>query len=244
MKGWLVVFAKAPQPGRVKTRLSPPFSSVEAAELYRCMLLDVLDESVAAAATLALEAIVAVDPPSAIADFAAQTPAGFCAIAQTGGDLGARMSHAARQAAAAGAPFALLRGSDSPCLDRVVLRDGVAALGAGADLVVCPDRDGGYNLIGLGARALECGPGGGLFDHPMSTATVLCDTFANAARLQLVTRQLAPGFDVDRFDDLRWLAARRLERGEIPCRRTIAFLDERRLWPPGDVARSALSSGA
>lgn len=243
MRGWLVLFAKAPQPGRVKTRLSPPLSSVEAAELYRCLLLDALDESAAAAATLGLEAVVAVDPPSAMAEFAAQTPAGFRAIAQASGELGARMSHIARQAAAAGAPFALLRGSDSPCLDRVVLRDAVAAL-AGADLVLCPDRDGGYSLVGLGARALERGPSGGLFDHPMSTPTVLRDTLARAERLQLAAGQLAPGFDVDCYEDLRWLAARRFERGEIPCRRTLAFLDQRRLWPPGDVSRSALSSGA
>jgi hypothetical protein len=243
MKGWLVVFAKAPHPGRVKTRLSPPLSSVEAAELYRCLLFDALEESAAAAAMLGLEAVVAVDPPSTTMEFAAQAPAGFRAVAQSSGELGARMSHVARQAAAAGAPFALLRGSDSPCLDRVVLRDAVAALAA-ADLVLCPDRDGGYNLVGLGARALERGPSGGLFDHPMSTATVLRDTLARAERLQLAAAQLAPGFDVDRYEDLRWLAARRFERGEIPCPRTLAFLDQGRLWPPGDVSRSPLSSGA
>ena len=238
MKGWLVVFAKAPQPGRVKTRLSPPLSSVEAADLYRCLLLDALDESVAAAAALGLEAVLAVDPPSATAELAAQSPAGFRAIAQTAGELGARMSHVARQAAAAGAPFALLRGSDSPCLDRVVLRDAVAAL-AGADLVICPDRDGGYNLVGLGMRALEWGPSGRLFDHPMSTPTVLRETLERAERLQLLAAQLPPGFDVDCYEDLRWLAARRLEPGTLPCRRTLAFVDEWRLWPHGDVARSS-----
>jgi len=243
MNGWLVVLAKAPHPGRVKTRLSPPLSSLEAAELYRCLLLDALDESAAAAVTLGLEAVVAVDPPSATAEFAAQAPAGFRAIAQASGELGARMSHVARQAAAAGAPFALLRGSDSPCLDRVVLRDAVAVL-TGADLVLCPDRDGGYNLVGLGARALERGPSGGLFDHPMSTPAVLRDTLVRAERLQLAAGQLAPGFDIDRYEDLRWLAAQRFEWGEIPCPRTLAFLDQRRLWPAAGVSRSALSSGA
>ena len=238
MKGWLVVFAKAPQPGRVKTRLSPPLSSVEAAELYRCLLLDALDESAAAAASLGLEAVVAVDPPSATAELAAQSPVGFRAIAQAAGELGGRMSHVARQAAAAGAPFALLRGSDSPCLDRAVLHAAVAAL-ASADLVVCPDRDGGYNLVGLGVGALERGPCGGLFDHPMSTPTVLRDTLTRAERLQLVAAQLPAGFDVDRYEDLRWLAAVRLERGALPCRRTLAFVDERRLWPPEDVSRSS-----
>ena len=243
MRGWLVVFAKAPQAGRVKTRLSPPLSPVEAAELYRCLLLDVLDESAAAARLLGLDAVVAVDPPSATADFAARAPGGFRVVAQGAGELGARMSHVARQAGAAGAPFALLRGSDSPCLDRYAMRDAVAAL-AGADLVLCPDRDGGYNLVGLGGRALARGPGGGLFDHPMSTSTVLCDTLARADRLDLRSEQLPPGFDIDRFEDLRWLAARRIERAAIPCSRTLTFLDEQRLWPSDDGPRSSLSSGA
>jgi hypothetical protein len=243
MNGWLVVFAKAPEPGRVKTRLSPPLSSAEAAELYRCLLFDALEESAAAAAKLGLEAVVAVDPPSATAELAVQAPVGFRAVAQSSGELGARMSHVARQAAAAGAPLALLRGSDSPCLDRVALGDAVAAL-ASADLVVCPDRDGGYNLVGLGVRALERGPRGGLFDHRMSTPTVLHDTLARAELLALVSRQLTAGFDVDCYQDLRWLAARRLDREALPCRRTLDFLDERRLWPPGDVSRSFLSSGA
>ncbi len=243
MRGWLVVFAKAPQPGRVKTRLSPPLSSLEAAELYRCMLLDVLEESAAAAAELGLEAVVAVDPASATAEFVEQAPAGFRAVAQVDGELGTRMRHVARQAAAAGAPFALLRGSDSPCLDRVVFGEAVAAL-VDADIVFCPDRDGGYNLVGLGGRALERGPRGGLFDHPMSTPTVLRDTLVGTERLQLVAHQLPPGFDIDRYEDLRWLAARRSERVTIPCRRTLAFLDERQLWPPRDEARSSLSSGA
>lgn len=230
MRGWLVVFAKAPQPGRVKTRLSPPLSSSEAAELYRCLLLDAFEESAAAAAELGLEAVVAVDPPSAAAELAALSPAGFRAIAQPTGELGARMNHFVRQAAAAGAPFALLRGSDSPCLDRAQLRDAVVSLTC-VDLVVCPDRDGGFNLIGLGPRALATGPAGGLFDHPMSTPTVLEETLARADLVRLSSEQLAVGFDVDRYEDLRWLAAARGERRSIPCRRTLAFLDERQLWP-------------
>ncbi len=236
-----MVFAKAPQPGHVKTRLSPPFSPAEAAEFYRCLLLDALDESSAAAAALGCEAVIAIDPPGAAAAIASQAPAGFRAIAQGAGDLGARMSHVARQAGAAGAPFALLRGSDSPCLDRGVLRDAIVAL-ADADLVLCPDRDGGYSLVGLGGRALERGPREGLFDHPMSTPTVLSDTLARAERSRLRTHRLPPGFDIDRFDDLRWLAAARRGRGAPRCPRTVAFLDEYRLWPPEDSSRSVLLS--
>jgi glycosyltransferase A (GT-A) superfamily protein (DUF2064 family) len=209
--------------------------------LYRCLLLDALDESAAAAAALGCEVVIAVDPPAAVAEIVSRAPAGFRAIAQSAGELGARMGHVAQQAGAAGASFALLRGSDSPCLDRAVLRQAVVAL-RDVDLVVCPDRDGGYNLVGLGAQALGRGPHDGLFDHPMSTPTVLQDTLERAERSRLRSQCLAPGFDVDRFDDLRWLAAARRAHTALPCRRTLAFLDERRLWPPMDSSRSPLPS--
>jgi rSAM/selenodomain-associated transferase 1 len=242
VRGWLVIFAKAPEPGYVKTRLSPPFSPAEAADLYRCLLLDALDESSLAASELGCEAVIAVDPRGAAEEIVSRAPAGFRAIAQGAGELGARMTHIARQAAAAGAPFALLRGSDSPCLDGASLRTAADAL-ADVDLVVSPDPDGGYNLIGLGARALLHGPGGGLFDHPMSTPAVLRDTLARAERLKLLVQLMPQGFDVDRFDDLRWLADERRRNAAIPCRRTLAFLDEGKRWPPDGSPRSSLSSG-
>ena len=70
------------------------------------------------------------------------------------------------------------------------------------------------------------------------------DVVARAGRLDLRIDLLAPGFDIDRFEDLRWLAERRLERPGIPCPRTLALLDEQRLWPPDDGPRSPLSPRA
>lgn len=237
-RGWLVVFAKAPVAGRVKTRFSPPFSPAEAASFYRCLLDDVLEVSAAAAQRLELEAVLAVDEPSAVAALTGAAPAGFHGIAQCGGALGARMSHVAHQAVAAGAPMVLLRGSDSPCLDFATLAEASGAL-ACADLAVSPDRDGGYNLVGLAGRALAGRALGALFDHPMSTPTVLTDTLAHAADLGLRAVELAPGFDLDRFDDLRWLAAARAARTPTGCPRTLAFLDERGLWPAYQGAERA-----
>ena len=230
-RGWLAVFAKAPRSGAVKTRLCPPFSPEQAAELYRCLLVDGLEESAHAARALGLEAVLAVDPPEAAAELAALAPAGFRALPQRGAELGARMAHLAQQAAAAGAPLALLRGSDSPTLARADLGRCVAGL-ARDDLVVGPDRDGGYHLLGLGPRALRCASS--LFDHPMSTPTVLRDTVGRAERLGLSVGRLEVGFDVDRFEDLHWLARARHQDESIPCRRTLSFLDEQRLWPLRD----------
>ena len=228
MNGWLVVFAKDPQPGRVKTRLSPPFSPAAAAAFYRCLLADVLDESAAAAELLGLDAVLAVDPPGSAAEMASEAPASFRAIAQAAGDLGERMGAVAGEAAAAGAAFALLRGSDSPCLARATLRQAVESL-ARADLVIGPDRDGGYDLVGLGPRALDRAASGRLFDHPMSHAGVLRETLARAHDLRV--HLLETGFDVDGFDDLRLLAEARAAGTAISCPRSLAFLDAHGLWP-------------
>jgi len=234
--GWLVVFAKVPVAGRVKTRLTPPFTPQQAAAFYRCLLADALDVSSASARMLGLEAVLCVDPPPETASLVAQAPRGMRAIAQQPGPLDVRMTRAAQQGFAAGAPFVMLRGSDSPCLGESAIGDAVAAL-ARADLVIRPDRDGGYDLVALGpaaGRAVDA-----LFGHPMSTPTVLRDTLDHAGRLALRSELLATGFDVDRFDDLRWLAAARHADASMPCPRTLAFLDEHRLWPAPASPRDA-----
>ena len=243
--GWLVVFAKAPAAGRVKTRFTPPLTPAEAAVLYRCLLDDVLEVSGAAAASLDLDAVLAVDAASEVATLTAQAPRGFRGIAQGHGALGDRMARAAHQAVAAGAPCVFLRGSDSPCMAEATLAAAVGALSR-VDLVVCPDRDGGYNLVGVRAQALSSSVLGQLFDHPMSVPTVLRDTLARAERLGLATHQLPTGFDLDRFEDLAWLAAVRHTSASDLCRRTLAFLDEHGLWPPGSdpvATRSAANGG-
>jgi glycosyltransferase A (GT-A) superfamily protein (DUF2064 family) len=133
------------------------------------------------------------------------------------------MEHALARELAAGRPV-LLRGSDSPTLDAAALAAALGAL-AVSDLVLCPDRDGGYNLVGLRK------PAPGLFDHPMSTASVLDDTLARARRLGLSHTLLPAGFDLDTAADLALLAeARRAGAGSL-CPRTLAFLDEAGLWP-------------
>jgi rSAM/selenodomain-associated transferase 1 len=228
VRGWIVVFAKEATAGHVKTRLSPPFSPAEAAAFYACLLADVLDETREAAASLGLETVLAVDPPGAVASMAALAPPGFRAIAQAPHDLGTRMTVVAHQAAAAGADFALLRGSDSPCLDRDVLGSAAAAL-ACSDLVFSPDQDGGYGLVGIGPAALGPAARGQLFDHAMSTPHVLRDTLARAAKAGLRETLLPTGFDLDRYEDLRRLGAER--QRPLRCRRTLAFLDQHDLWP-------------
>lgn len=222
MSGALVVFAKRPDPGQVKTRLCPAFSPEQAAAFYAAMLDDVLESSDRAAAALGLAPVLAVHPPEAASQLPA--PTGWQREPQQGPDLGARMEHALARQLDAGRSPVLLRGSDSPTLGRSTLAAALEALEQ-HDLVICPDRDGGYNLVGVRR------PAPGLFTHPMSTGTELQDTLARAERAGLGATLLAPGFDIDTAGDLLLLAEAR-KRGEAgDCPRTLAWLDENGLWP-------------
>lgn len=230
--GWIVVFAKAPRPGRVKTRLCPPLSPDQAADLYRCMLADVLAETARAASACALRPWLAAAPAEALDELVLRAPAGFGAFAQRGADLGARMDHVVRQAAAAGVERLLLRGSDSPLLELRAIRDAAQRLSV-EDLCISPDPDGGYNLIGLSERALRrASAEKGLFHHEMSTPDVLEQTRRRAESFGLGVVVLEPTSDIDVYADLERLAeARERRRGALPCPGTLTFLDEHRLWP-------------
>lgn len=204
--------------------MTPPLAPEQAAELYRAMLRDVLDATALFAADLGVAPVLAVHPEGARAELAAVCPVGFRVVAQRGADLAERMAWAVGEAAAAGAERILLRGSDSPLLDRATLAEALSALEA-SDLVICPDLDGGYGLVGLRR------PVPGLFDHAMSTSSVLADTLERAHRAGLRTHQLPARFDLDTADDLCRLAAARAEGAARHCANTIAYLDRAGLWP-------------
>lgn len=222
--GTLVVFAKDPQPGQVKTRMCPPLSPQRAADFYCEMLADVLDDSVRACEELGLVGVVAVSPSDACAAFAKRVPRGFCVVAQQGPDLGARMGFEVSRALASGSKRVVLRGSDNPALGHEEIAAVYEAL-ALVDVAVSPDLDGGYGAIGLRVPARD------VFEHTMSTASVLSETLSRASSLGLSTSTTQGSFDLDSVADLAALAG---ERPRLPmdrCRRTLAFADEHNLWP-------------
>ncbi len=219
----LVVFAKDPQPGRVKTRMTPALSPQVAAAFYREMLLDVLDESARACAALDLEGVLSVSPATALRGLAELAPKNFRIVAQSGPDLGARMAHEVARALAAGAARVVLRGSDNPAMGT----DEIASLDRAldtVDLAASPDLDGGYGAIGLRVPARE------VFDHTMSTDDVLRETLERAAAAGLETATTDGSFDLDTIDDLRHLARARPLLPADRCPRTLAFADEHSLW--------------
>jgi rSAM/selenodomain-associated transferase 1 len=223
--GAIVVLAKVPEVGRVKTRLVPPFSFEQAAGFCAAMLADVLSATAGFSRELGLSSVVAVHPWDRRGAVARMAPPDFRIVPQRGVDLAARMAWAAGEAAAAGAQRILLRGSDSPTLDGRIVAEALDTLGD-LDLFLRPDRDGGYGLVGLRR------PAAGLFGHPMSTRSVLADTLANAERLGLRARVAEASFDIDTAADLHRLAAARRTGITSVCPRTLAYLDDNALWPP------------
>ena len=219
----LVVFAKDPQPGQVKTRMSPALTPEVAAAFYREMLADVLAESERACETLSLAGTLTVSPKPALHRLAQLAPKSFSVVAQSGDGLGARMAYEVKRGFASGARCVILRGSDNPALGAEELAAVVRALDT-HDVVASPDPDGGYGAIGLRVAAGE------IFDHSMSTKEVLRDTLARAAEAGLTITTTNGSFDLDTVWDLARLHAVRESIPPTRCARTLAFADQHGLW--------------
>lgn len=218
----LIVFAKAPVPGRVKTRLAADLGSERAAELHAAFVWDLCEAL--AGWGLAPELAADPDPDSAFfRDLAAKL--GLRTAPQGPGDLGARMAAALERRLAAGAERALLVGTDLPTLPPGHLEAAARALGPDRPLVLGPATDGGYYLVGAHRAALAHWPR--IVDRlftgvPWSTGEVLHRTLARAEGLRVA---LAPAwYDVDDPAGLVRLAAH-LRRSDGACApRTRALL--------------------
>jgi rSAM/selenodomain-associated transferase 1 len=210
----LLIMARRPQAGAVKTRLSPPLSPQQAAELYAACLADTL---ALAESFPAVGRVIAVHPPEAQAEFARLAP-DWVRLAQHGAGLGERMRHALAAVFAAGAQRVALIGSDTPHLPAGALAAAFAALREGADMALGPAEDGGYYLIGLRQPHPE------LFEIEMGTPQVGAQTRARAAQQGLRVAQLPVNFDLDTAADLERLRARLAADPSLPACRTRAWL--------------------
>jgi rSAM/selenodomain-associated transferase 1 len=195
MTALLIIFAKEPRPGQVKTRLSPPLSPEAAAQLYHCFIEDILDEM---ARVPKVRLAVAFSPPTAEVWFRRLAPPGTNLLPQEGANLGERMAQAFARNFAAGFGPILLRGSDVPDLPAAMVSEAAAVLAAGqAQVVLGPATDGGYHLVGLTE------PQPRLFQGPAwSSSTVLADTLSLARQLGLRVHLLPPWPDIDTGDNL------------------------------------------
>lgn len=192
----IVVVAKQPDPGSVKTRLCPPLTPSQAASLAERFLHD----SVRLAARSGAGDVAIGFSPAEHRDWFAERFPGVTLLDQGEGDLGARMDRLIHSVLGSGERHAILIGSDSPHISSERLWHAHHALDAHADLVLGPSPDGGYYLIGLTARAPS------LFrDMQWSTPGVLKTTLERAAAIGLNVELLPVERDIDTPGDLAWL---------------------------------------
>ncbi len=210
--GVLVVMAKYPAAGAVKTRLAARIGADVACALYRAFLADIAARFAAGPWQL----VWAVTP--AHEDLAPFVGAGSRQIAQHGADLGARMQACFVQLLGAGAGRVVMIGADAPHVAEGAVHAAFAALDE-HEAVFVPSRDGGYCLVGLDA------PHDIFSGVPMGTAAAFERTRARLAALGLRWRALTPSFDVDELADVAELA-RLLARGEVTLPHTAAVLRE------------------
>ena len=215
----VAIMAKAPRAGAVKTRLCPPLSLADAAALYRCFLLDKI-EQVRSLRTAC--PAVAYSPPEGRAFFEEVAP-NFFLVPQRGADLGDRLAHSLGELLDRGHRGALAIDSDTPTLPVGFLQQALDLVTTPTiDVVLGPTEDGGYYLIGL--RTVY----GELFEAmAWSTSQVLSETIRRAHASGLRVACLPPWYDIDTADDLARLRATLAgSDGEAP-RHTRGFLLER-----------------
>lgn len=198
----LVIFAKAPIPGEVKTRLCPPLTPDEAATLHGSFVLDMLERTTLAVATLPLpfHRYLACAPSSALTFFKVmEERQGVRLLDQVGEDLGQRMHRTFVDLFAKGYKQVIIVGTDVPTLPLSVYQEAFTILGR-SDMVLGPALDGGYYLIGLTQPAETLFAG-----VPWSTDQVLAATQQQAKTLGLSVGLTTPWRDVDTIADLQSL---------------------------------------
>ncbi len=198
----LLLFAKEPAMGRVKTRLGRAIGMELAAELAKVLLQDTLRLAQAAGEAAGARLVVVHSPDVISGEFAAEIEAaGAESLAQGAGDLGQRLARGMGRVG--GARMAL--GMDSPDLPVATVVDAFERLESPRSAVLGPCGDGGYYLLGLAAGVGSEFLGEGI---RWSTEHALDDTRAALIALGLEPVLLARHSDVDELEDLRRLAGR------------------------------------
>ena len=225
----IAVMAKAPQPGRCKTRLVPPLTHEQAAGMSRAFLRDLTENVFAAAADLPIVPFVAFAPAGMEAAFDGLLAQGTQLILADGTPpmpagvegFGRCLLQAVQSLLAGGYASVCVLNSDSPTLPTAILRDAAACLSAPGDrIVMAPADDGGYTLLGMKQAHAH------LFrDIAWSTDRVAGQTRDRAREAGLDLVELPSWYDVDDANSLLRLEASLLTRGEAyPAPHTAAYL--------------------
>jgi rSAM/selenodomain-associated transferase 1 len=235
----LAVMTKAPQAGRVKTRLTPPLSSEEAAALNTCFLRDTAASIARASSGRKTQGVAVYTPVGAEAAYAGILPDNFALVPQRGDAFGERLSAATEDLLQLGFDSLCLIDSDSPTVPENAFTEAVEFLARDEDSVVLgPSDDGGYYLIGLKKLHRR------LFETiDWSTERVLEQTVEAAREISLPVHLLPTWFDVDDRATLsrlcqEFFGSNGSETNGFPAPATRGFLSElldregrNRIWP-------------
>ena len=187
MKPRIIVFAKDPQLGNVKTRLAQAIGAARAAQIYRAMVLDLVNELMRLGESAAIE--IHLDVHS---DFFDSFP--VPKRLQRGATLGDKLLNAMQEALEAGVPAVVVLGSDAPELSSEAVGN---LLASPSDVSFGPAQDGGF--WGICARKVHLAMFG---DVRWSTSDTLRDCLAGAAACSLSTTCGMECADVDEVEDL------------------------------------------
>lgn len=220
----LVIMAKAPRTGTVKTRLAPSLSPEAVTAFYCCLLHDTL----ALARSLDDVEVAIMCPGSDVNELAQLAGNQASVVAQKGEGLAAGLTSVFSHFAKGRQRRTIAFNSDTPHLPRSVLEDAFKTLAA-HDMVVGPTHDGGYYLVGAKARYPALFSGDGL-----GTRSALERLLSRTQALKLSVGFTDPFYDIDVVDDLARLAAE-LRLAPVRAPRTALWLEE---WVAAESAKS------
>lgn len=189
----LAVMAKAPRPGKVKTRLSPPLTPDQASALNVCFIRDTTENIQQVTEASKSVGLVAYTPVGDESAFDGLLPTGFQLLPQRGDGFGERLLYASEDLFASGFSAVCLVDSDSPTMPQDALLQAVEWLShIGDRIVLGASDDGGYYLIGMKRLHRR------MFEQiDWSTERVLEQTLERAREIGLTTELLPTWYDVD-----------------------------------------------
>lgn len=189
----LAVMSKAPRAGKVKTRLSPPLTMTQCAELNVCFLRDTTRNIAEVTLTSPSAGLVCYTPAGDEEAFDGLLPEGFTLICQRGSSFGERLLCATQDILACGFGSVCLIDSDSPTLPSSALEEAVRELNRPGDRIVLGGSDdGGYYLIGLKRPHVR------VFEEiTWSTSRVFAETVERVREIGVPLVELPLWYDVD-----------------------------------------------
>ena len=217
-KSNVLLFAKFPRPGAVKTRLAEAIGHEKAAQLYTCSVLDTIDFI----KRLNFPFEIFYWPVESGAEFAETFGSEYTYVPQQGEDLSQRAINSFRRTFDRGVEYAVTIGTDIPDLPPELIADAFERLES-VDVVIGPAFDGGYYLLGFSNRSFTLAA----FENiSWSTAKVFDETLC-ALKNQNKTVSILPAWnDIDTIEDLRRFAS----RGGGAALRTRSYISKEMPW--------------